>query len=121
VASERAGLGQRPERQPIENSGTAGRHRGQYRQSGRTLRDAREGKAASYVGDIHLPTEPPKLLDDAPVIAITSSRDTEITRHGECNAGFIGWKLAHYTDPVDEPPDVLLGPGMSVVPTVRIK
>ena len=74
-------------RKPIEDSGTAGRHRGQYRQSGRTLRDAREGKAASYVDDIHLPTEPPKLLDDAPVIAITSSRDTEITRHGECNAG----------------------------------
>jgi hypothetical protein len=37
-----------------------------------TLRDAREGEAAAYVNDIHLPTEPPKLLDDASVIAITA-------------------------------------------------
>ena len=53
---------------------------------GRTLRDAREGKAAAYVDDIHLPAESPKLLDDAPVIAITSGRRGEITRHGEGEA-----------------------------------
>ena len=65
---------------------------------GRTLRDAREGKAAAYLDDIHLPTEPPKLLDDAPVIAITSGQRGEITRHGERDAQFIGWQLAHSTD-----------------------
>jgi hypothetical protein len=43
---------------------------------GRTLRDAREGKAAAYVDDIHLPAESPKLLDER----------GEITRHGEGEA-----------------------------------
>jgi hypothetical protein len=83
--SKRAGLGQRPERKPIKDNRAAARHRGQYHQRGRALRDARERKTVSQIEDIHLPTQPPKLLDDAPVIAITSGRCGEITRHGERN------------------------------------
>jgi hypothetical protein len=47
AGSERAGLGQGPERKPIEDNRTAARHRGQYRQRGRALRYARERKVAS--------------------------------------------------------------------------
>ena len=88
-----AGLGQRPERKPIEHNRTAVLHRGQYRQRGRALRDARERKAGSQVEDVHLPTQRPKLLDDAPVIAITSGRRGEITRHGERNTAYLARKL----------------------------
>jgi hypothetical protein len=45
----------------------------------------------AYVDDIHLPAEPPKLLDDAPVVDITAGRRSEITRHRECYAQFIRW------------------------------
>jgi len=95
AGSEHAGLGQGPERKSIEDHRTAGRHRGQYRQRSRALRDAREWKAVAYVGDIEVPTEPPKFLDDASIIAIASGRRGEITRHGEREVQFIAWKRAH--------------------------
>src|SRR5262252_2715095 len=57
------------------------------------LSDARERKAVSQVEDIHPPTQPPKLLDDAPVIAITSGRRGEITRHGERNTPCLARRL----------------------------
>ena len=57
-------------------------------------------EVVAYVGDVHLPTELPKFLDDAPVIAITSSRRGEITRNGERKMRFIGWRLAHSLDPL---------------------
>ena len=99
AGSERARFGKGPERKPIEDHRTAGRHRGQYRQRGRALRDAREWKAVAYVGNIDVPTEPPKLLDDASIIAITSGRRGEITRHGERKVQFIACKRAHGADP----------------------
>jgi hypothetical protein len=80
---ERAGLGQRPERKPIDHYRAAGRHRGQHHQRVGTLRGAGKRKAVSQVENIHLPPQPAELLDDAPVIAITSGRRGEITRHGE--------------------------------------
>ena len=62
------------------------------------------GKLFAYVGDIDVPTEPPKLLDDASIIAITSGRRGEITRHGERKVQFIAWKCAHGSDPAMVPP-----------------
>ena len=96
--SERAGLGQGPERKPVENNRTAVWHRGQYHQRGRALRDGRERKAISQVEDIRLPTQPPKLVDDAPVIAITSGRRGKITRYGERNTPYLA-SVAHSPDP----------------------
>jgi hypothetical protein len=46
-----------------------------------------------------VPTEPAKLLDDPSIIAITSGRRGEITRHGEHKVQFIAWKRAHGADP----------------------
>jgi hypothetical protein len=91
VVSEHAGLGQRAECKPIKDHGTAGRHPGYHRQGVRALRHAREREVAAYVDDIHLPTQLPKLLDDAPVEDITAGRHSEIARHGEGNAQFIRW------------------------------
>jgi hypothetical protein len=39
-------------------------------------------------------------LDDAPVVAITSSRRGEITRHGEGKMQFSGLRFAHSWDPL---------------------
>jgi hypothetical protein len=87
---EGAGLGQRPERKSINDSRTAGRHGGQLGERGRALRDARERKALAYVGDIHLPTQPPKLLDNPSIIAITSGGRGEVTGHGKRNMHYLG-------------------------------
>jgi hypothetical protein len=83
---ERAGLRQCPERKPVENDRAASGHHGQHRHRVRAFRGAGEGEALSHVDNIHLPTEPPKLLDDASIISITSSRRGEIARHDERKA-----------------------------------
>ena len=93
AGSERAGLWQCPERKPIEDNRTAARSHGQYLQRRRALRGGRKRKAVSQVQDIDLPTQPPQLLDHAPVIAITSGRRGEITRYGERNTPYLARSL----------------------------
>jgi hypothetical protein len=100
AAAERPSLGQGSECKSVDDNRTAGRHRREERERSRTLRATREGKVVAYVSDSHVPTEVPKFLDDAPVIAITSSRRGEIAWYCERKMRFMGWSLTHNPDPL---------------------
>src|SRR5262249_57068715 len=52
----------------------------------------RDGKAGSQLEALPPPTQPPKLLDHAPVIAIASGRRGEIPGHGERNTPCLAGK-----------------------------
>jgi hypothetical protein len=55
--------------------------------SASTLRGAWEGKVVAYVGYVHLQTELPKFLDDAPSPASPRDRTAESRReHVACSA-----------------------------------
>jgi len=64
------------------------------------LRGAGERKILAYVGDVDLPTELPKFLDDAPVVAVTSGRRGEIARHSERDMLFMSSDLRTVWSPL---------------------
>ena len=99
AGSDGAGLRQCSESKPVENGRTTGRHCRQYGKRCRALGGIRKRKPVAYVNDIHLPTELPKLPDDASIIPIASRWSIEITRHPERKLRMAGDSFMHSRPP----------------------